>query len=1052
MSFQGDVAGIGLGELLQGLSRGGRDGVLTLEGGRQSAALGMKKGLLYLLAGPDEKPEQWRDRCQHAFADRPDPALETQRRERIARASRLQAVYEMLEAANLHFRFEPGYLPGIPRSQDATPVVLDDAEELKAAWGLPMPVEYLLLEQARISDEAKSGAAAKLSGYDIPRALDPSRHTPEVRDFLQQCDGSSTIQEIADRFGWPLLQCRTTVSEYLERGHLRMAEPRELLAAAQHEMELKRNGRAATRLTAWVLSSPPGPPSTSDANLLVDQWEVGNLAHVLSWLAPRHGRALLRKLDSAVDHPEATRSRWRVLFEAHRGDEVAMLHEIALRLVSMEETDTRVFQDLLRLARSFQERGLEGRTRMLLRLAARHVPSRPQTRIELGRRMIETGLVMEGTRWLLDTAHELIERSDPEHAMVPIRAVLHQVPDHNEATSLLIQARALLAKKRRRRVHTATALCVALVAVLAALVKFRSYAKIERSIAEISAQQDDPARALALLDERFGDDPPEQALELRQRLSLLKREKERHLLKEWTVHRDEVAETIQSGDPLLGLQEALALPAPPTDDDLDAPGFTERQQLLGLLAARLQERSEALDLPPNAPIEALREEERLVDLLGELQQVIDPDEVPPEAVAFFFRVTELSDEIAARRERRAADRARLITREKERQQDILLATARAHAEAGDLERALVAFDRLLESDEELASVEPLVREIDAVRDHWQALQRALELAERGDHEAAEAELRTACKRPGEHLLPFRVESHPSGARVTMPDGGVRVTPFVAKAAIGEKTELRFEYPDFLPRVVRFDVPRDLDVHLHRFPERSWTSEHRIEAAPVPAGNDHIIADRRGRILRLGPDGEPVWDITLDTLGGIARTPIFLPEKPGFLLVVSEDGLAWLVDAQDGRVAGPHDVGSPPLSGPKLTRGGAAVQFADGRVGVWSRRLEPTFYATAERTGLSMSAQDDVSSTLVVLRSRVDAKNVLTSPWNDWKVEVRPDDFRVLTPDGKGFTAERHGQWMFVAWEAPKAFVPHGRLWVSDEAGLRSYLPTLEELIPYDTGD
>jgi hypothetical protein len=24
-----------------------------------------------------------------------------------------------------------------------------------------------------------------------------------------------------------------------------------------------------------------------------------------------------------------------------------------------------------------------------------------------------------------------------------------------------------------------------------------------------------------------------------------------------------------------------------------------------------------------------------------------------------------------------------------------------------------------------------------------------------------------------------------------------------------------------------------------------------------------------------------------------------------------------------------------------------------------------------------------------------------------------------------------GDWVFVAWEAPKALIPHGRLWVSD---------------------
>ncbi len=69
MSFQGDVAGIGLGELLQGLSRGGRDGVLTLFGDHSSAAIGLCKGRLYILAGPDEEETHWRERAQRAWAD-----------------------------------------------------------------------------------------------------------------------------------------------------------------------------------------------------------------------------------------------------------------------------------------------------------------------------------------------------------------------------------------------------------------------------------------------------------------------------------------------------------------------------------------------------------------------------------------------------------------------------------------------------------------------------------------------------------------------------------------------------------------------------------------------------------------------------------------------------------------------------------------------------------------------------------------------------------------------------------------------------------------------
>jgi hypothetical protein len=35
---------------------------------------------------------------------------------------------------------------------------------------------------------------------------------------------------------------------------------------------------------------------------------------------------------------------------------------------------------------------------------------------------------------------------------------------------------------------------------------------------------------------------------------------------------------------------------------------------------------------------------------------------------------------------------------------------------------------------------------------------------------------------------------------------------------------------------------------------------------------------------------------------------------------------------------------------------------------------------------------------------------------------------------------RAGDWSLLAWEAPSARLPDGRLWVGDGAGLRAFLP------------
>ena len=45
--------------------------------------------------------------------------------------------------------------------------------------------------------------------------------------------------------------------------------------------------------------------------------------------------------------------------------------------------------------------------------------------------------------------------------------------------------------------------------------------------------------------------------------------------------------------------------------------------------------------------------------------------------------------------------------------------------------------------------------------------------------------------------------------------------------------------------------------------------------------------------------------------------------------MSEDGAAWIVDANDGSIEGPWSNGSPPVAGPFASDSGARVRFRDG---------------------------------------------------------------------------------------------------------------------------
>ena len=1039
MSFQGDVAGIGLGELLQGLARGGRDGVLTLYGERISGCLGVKGGMLYMLPAPEEDESLWRERSLRAWADDPKPLMETRRREAIARAERLETFYRMLETENMHFRFEPGAQPNARATSEG-----------EDPWGQGMPVEYMLLEHARLSDEG-GGSDLNVEFFDLPRALDPSRFPPDVRDFLAQCDGSSTLQEIADRLGWPLRQCRLHILEHYKSGAVRLAQPRELLAAGQHELASGRVGRAATRLAGWVRSSLPGPLSLGDAELFVGEWKEGRLPLVLGALSPRDGRAILRKLDRVHNDRVSALERWRKLADEHRSDLVSQLHKAALQLAATEEPDPRSFTDLLRVARNFQEQGYPARTRTLLRLASFQLPSRPQTRIELGRRMVENGLVEEGTRWLLELARELIDQADGDRALAPIRIVLKKLPDHTGAHGLLIEARALIARRKRRRWKSAIALAVVVIVSMVGLVHLGIQHKAASRMGEVRDLMANPEAALALLNEYFPEDQSESVAELRSQIIGLIREAESDELTAWQSYYQGIEEECEYGDPLLGLKRALDLkPAPTKGSSRNQP---TRMDLLSVLTGRIERLQREANVSVDATIEELHAEDLLQTLLRELLALSEKHSKEPEVSAFYIRLEALNGEVQDRSRRRAQEREDRIRAETEEEQDALLNLARAHDSAGDLERAVATYEALQRTPgfDELAP--HLSEEIEAVKKHWDAVVEATALAERGDHRAALDRLEEGCPRnPSEHLLPWKVESMPTGARATNRGGQSRVTPYTTSSQPGSRRELTFEMEGYETQTLILDNPQDLEVFLHRIPERVLGAEHRVQAMPVPVGDDHVIADRKGRILRLDGRSNAKWTQMLESLGGVARTPMFLPQRPGYLLVITEDGRAWLVDAANGKAEGPVDLQSPPEEGPTLTRKGVWLQLADERIAVWEDGVQPTFLDPDERfveqgSEFGLEAEDTPDS-LVFLRRHALGETTLVLPATGWKVEVRKDHYLVHDGSGRGFTARREGEWNFVAWETPKALLPLGRLWVSDGAGLRSYRPDNGPLLRY----
>ena len=218
MSFQGDVGGIGLADLLQSLARG-RDGVLTLgaKGGLR-ALLGIQDGQIHLLPEQEEDPEMWRNRVRQAWVKDPDFRIDALRMTDIARAQRIETLYQLLDADQVHFRFAQGPVPSRPPDPAAIsasePGTSRGTGRRDAIYGAPISVEGLLLDYARLKDECE-GAQINfvLPDYALLTPLGVEPRGSDQKRMFEELDGRSTLLEISDRLAWPLRQQRATSSK-----------------------------------------------------------------------------------------------------------------------------------------------------------------------------------------------------------------------------------------------------------------------------------------------------------------------------------------------------------------------------------------------------------------------------------------------------------------------------------------------------------------------------------------------------------------------------------------------------------------------------------------------------------------------------------------------------------------------------------------------------------------------------------------------------------------------------------------------------------------------
>lgn len=1042
MGFQGDVAGLGLGELLQGLARGGREGVLTLHGGGETATLGVKDGQIHLLPEPDEDPEVWRKRSERAWAGSPDYRVDTLRMEEIAHAARLEQMFRLLDSQGVHFRFEPGPLP------KAGDPVVDPEEEggdhttrlgptaPGAVHSAPISVEFLLLEYARLGDETSMhGDALAILVHDVVRLLDPGNAPRDLARFWEQCDGSSNVIEIADRLGWPLRKCQGTIMELLEKGLVRMAHARELLVLAQREIADAQFARAASRLSAWVWHAEAGPPPREDVDLLLAEWDQGRLPAVLASMEPIYARKLLRRMDLVEQDWKAAIERWQELRKHQRHDLISEVRLITCRVRSGDEADAPSIQSLLRLARTLQDADFEARAGVLLRVAAARMPEAAPLRLELGSRLIAVGLIEEGAPWVIEACRALIDGNLAEKAIGPLRSVISAQPSNREARQLLNQARSRSTLGRARRRNALIGLCVLLIVSAAALVQVHFEEDFNDRVDQINEQLGNPAAALDLVAQLFPEDHSQRIQDLRRSLVAQLRATEDEQKELWLDRFRECQLECTLGDPAIGLERALAMPNPPTLR-YSQEQFPPVSDLFSTLAGQLEQ-----TIAEWGPVseEASHAEKRLAQLVDEMLATIESSDTRHDTAAFTTRMQDIRKSITDRNQERLTHIENTRRDALLENQDALLVRGRAYFEAGRLFEAVQTYEELIATDETGKLDDVLKNELDEVRRQATALGEAIHLAEGGDHARAVALLKDEVTRPTAFELPWRIETRPAGARIRFADGSSRIAPVELQSRIGERVSMTFELGGHESLEVDIEEPGDLLVVLSREPDFTWSSEHVIEAPPVPVREDVILTNRGGRVACLGPNGEERWVHELDTLGGIARAPVFLPKKPGWLLVLTEDGEAFLLDTTAGELQGPWNVGQRPIWGPVPTTTGVAAVFQTGLRAEWETRLRPTM-SEIDPNELDPEHVDGATAGLRILRPNHDRRR-LDSVDRNYTAVVTDEVVQVLDPDGANvLDIRRDGDWSLLAWEAPRAGLSQGRLWLADEAGLRGFEP------------
>lgn len=1054
MSFQGDVRGIGLAELLQGLARGRKEGVLTLTSrGDRRSVLGMEDGKAWLLPDPEEDTERWRTRARSAWADDSTFSISAERLQPIVKAARLETLYALLDGGGVHFRFDPGEMPArfTRLEEEGHPVTEIHCD--------PTPIEFLLLEYARIADELELAGHPTLVPSDIiPCIADTDELGSLPPTLVQQIDGTSTILEIADRMGWPVRQAQLAVLTGASGGGLRIAHPIEVLRLALHELQRKQFARAASRLELWCRTGSPGPLVPEDAEALANEWLAGRLTAALRLMSPKNMRCLLRRLDASLGSTSHAVVHWTEANRIAPTDRIARLRLTAMQLRDGGEGCGLDAREVLDLARELRDHGSPMRSGPALAIAAFLQPTAIPQRLELGMGLVQANRVDEASPWVLSACTDLLAQGHADRILAPLRQLIELDPRNREARELLTRAKRQSTRSKTLRRNLAIGASVVALIGAGAVVKVKIDEKRADNLDEIRTLLDNPEIGIARLDSQFADDTSLEVGDLRREMEDRLRSDEMKKRSAWLDEYHQAQKEAQEGDAVVALEMIRELPPRP-NLKLVTESWPSTEDLLLAMPTRMHDELLRLGYPKVDAPQQVAAEASVRARAESLRDALDEKErADPGLEEFRKALDEVVEVVIQRGNERSIAVHELERQEIQEENDRLLSLAHASVDRNEFERALRYYKEILANDVSGKVRRVLKDEIDGIRAKHRAVQNARKAAERGDHKRALKILNETFDEQVGVMLPFRVETTPPGVQVTIvhrSEGGeddpvTRTTPFTIEGTFQDSWAMRFDLQEFDSHSMQVQGPQNIALDLSRTPEARFETDGRVDAVPAPIGDgttgDYIVCDRNGTIQRIAWDGSVRWRQDIATVSGIARRPVPLPGRDDQMLLLTETGSVWLLDPKDGRVEGPWELEDPPVFGPVLEGGEVLAQLKSGRIARWRTSLRPTYEDATDASSLGESLRYGFQGLFTVLRPSGDPSPELRMPTagdaSRWTVRVEETRYVVFEEgsEDSSFTIAREGRWRYVAWEAPSTADELPILWISDQHGLRAFLP------------